>query len=159
MRAARLPPNRSISQAACSPAWWVVATAPSVSLKPRLLLALASSEGSSAASALVRVARACSTRERAEASVGLACWAASSSWARAGSSQRAHQEESCSSVPPWDSGACHWGGASGGTEAGGVGVAQAVSARLRTARAQVGRRGFWGACGGLAVNGMPAIAA
>ena len=110
---------------------------PSVSLKPRLLLALASSEGSSAAPALVRVARACSTRERAEANVGLACWAASSSWASAGSSQRAHQVESCSSVPPCGRGACHWGGASGAGAVGSGVVAQAVSARLTNTRLQV----------------------
>ena len=64
-RAARLPPNRSISQLACRPTpALVAATGRLTSWRPRLALAVASSVGSSAAPAAVRVARASAMRAR-----------------------------------------------------------------------------------------------
>ena len=127
--AARLAPNRSISHAACNAPCVVVAMPPTDSVKPRWVLAAPSTAGSSAAPAVVRVARACSMRERADAMPGLACCAASISCSSTGSSSCVHHCDRSPNVPAWGSGACHWTGMGAGAMGGGAVTAHAASQR------------------------------
>ena len=103
-RAARRRPNRSSSQLACRPTLAEVPCGNITSCTPRAADALASSAGSSAAPAAVRVARACSMREAALAIVGLAACAAPTTRSSSGSSNCDHQRPSSASVPPCGSG-------------------------------------------------------
>jgi len=96
-------------------------------LKPRLPLADASRLGPSAALAVLRVARACNSRERAEASVGLTAWAASISSTSKGSFSCCHHWFRPCSEPWCGSGACHCVGAAMATAGGRAGMAQAAS--------------------------------
>ncbi len=108
-RAARLPPKTSSSQLACKPALLVVARGRTRSWRPRLALAVASSRGSSAASAPVRVARASAMRAPALAIEGLTASAATTRWASKGSSNCDHHWSSSARRPPCGKGACHAG--------------------------------------------------
>ena len=128
---ARFAPKRSISQLACSPACAVVAMPASCSLKPRLALACASSDGSSAARLATCVARACAMRDWACATPGLTAWAASINSTSSGSPSCVHHRVRSPSEPWCGKGACHATGGVVGTWAGGAVMAQAPRARGR----------------------------
>ena len=127
--AARLAPNRSTSQLACSPACEVVATRASWSLKPRLALACAPSAGNNAAWLPTCVARACAMRDWACAMPGLTAWAASISSTSSGSCSWVHQRAMSVREPWCGKGACQPMGTGVATWAGGAVVEQATSGR------------------------------
>ncbi len=153
-RLARRPPNRSISQLDCRPAWSVVIGGidvrplplpvpvppkPLVGELPRLADALPVRFGASAAPAATRVARASAMRAPALATLGLAAWAASISSTSNGSSSWRHQSASTGSEPPWGRGVFHCAGVGAVTCSGGRGSAQADNSRGNASQSAASR--------------------
>src|SRR5512133_1712480 len=138
-RAARPPPNRSISQPACSAPCTVVAIGSGGCELLRLACSAPSSVGSSAAPAAMRLARALAIWAWAWATVGLADCAAAIRSASSGSPWPRHHCTSAASLPWCGTGAaggscaCQAGGLALSGAGGGAGANAQPASRVATA--------------------------